>query len=75
MRVMTPSIAAFGLASGRHHLLGSEFSVYIGERDGDLERTDIDADDDAIVVETQEGRTTAPREASCGDLREPSDPR
>ena len=60
-----------GIGGGRHHFLGSEFSVDVRQRHGDLKRPDIDSDDDAIVIEAQKCRPPAARQPSRGTFQDP----
>ena len=71
MRSMTFSMAVLGVGGGGHHFLRSEFAVGVGQGDGGLRGTDVDADDDAVVVEAQEGGPAAARQASGGSFEDP----
>ena len=60
-----------GIGGGGHHFLRRELAVGVGQGDGGLHWADVDADDDALVIEAQKGRAAAAREASGGAFEHP----
>ena len=66
------SIAACGSAGVLHRLLRRELAVGVRQRDRGLGRADIDADDDALVVQAEECGPAAARQPSRGAFEHPA---
>src|ERR1039458_512465 len=60
-----------GIGRGRDDFAGGELAVGVGEGDGGLLGADIDADDDAVVIEPEEGGTASAGQAAGGAFDDP----
>src|ERR1017187_9247160 len=61
----------FGIGRRGDDFAGGELAVGIGQGNGGLLGADVDADDDAVVIEAQERRTAAAGQAAGGALDDP----
>ena len=71
MRWIRDCTAIFWIGGRGHGFLRSELAVHVGQGDGGLNGADIHTDDDAVVIQSQEGGTAAPREPAGGAFQHP----
>ena len=63
--------SGFWIGGRRHRFLRAEPAVDVRQRDGDLNRPQVDADNHAVVVQAKKRRTPSARQAAGGALNHP----